>query len=119
MYLGVFIHGFLLFHNSNSNFLCRADVFYYFNATKLLYTSYILHIFANLTLRTADMDTLSTISKKTRPARIRNLDIRQQHNIENIIKFVRERNKEWNNHVTQAEDHRIIKIIRHSNEQID
>ena len=65
-------------------------------------------------LRTTEMNTLRTITGRTRRDRVRNSEIRRQCAIEDVIRFNKRRKKEWNNHITRAEDNRLIKIVRDS-----
>ena len=65
-------------------------------------------------LRTTEMNTLRTITGRTRRDRVRNSSIREECKINDIIKFARRRREEWNNHVTRAGSHNLIKIVRDS-----
>ena len=64
-------------------------------------------------LRTTEMNTLRTIVGKTRRDRIRNVDVRKECcQIQDIVKFAKKRRKEWNEHITRANDDSLIKIAR-------
>ncbi|XP_056641560.1 uncharacterized protein LOC130448295 [Diorhabda sublineata] len=64
------------------------------------------------TLRTTEMKTLRCIIGKTRRDYVRNEDIRQQCIIQEIVRWGRERRRNWNQHVARTEEHRLAKIIR-------
>ena len=38
--------------------------------------------------------------------------VREKCNVNDIIKFVRDRRKGWNEHVSRADENRLIKIVR-------
>lgn len=66
-------------------------------------------------MRTTEMNTLRAIAGKSRLDRVRNQEIREQCQIGDIVRFTKTRRKEWNNHVTRANDDRLIKIVRDGN----
>lgn len=54
-------------------------------------------------LCTFEMNMLRAIAGKTKLDRVRNPDIRQRCNVTDIKKFIRQRRRSWNEHVTRAD----------------
>ena len=61
-------------------------------------------------LRTTEMNTLRAILGKTRFDRMKNIDILERCNLQEVVKFVKNRRKAWNEHVSGAEQ-RLIKLV--------
>ena len=61
-------------------------------------------------LRVAEMRNLRTIIGKTRRDRIRNTDIRQQCGIQDVIRWGRQRKRQWYAHVKRMEESRLPRI---------
>ena len=57
------------------------------------------------------MNTLRAILDKTRFDRMKNIDILERCNLQEVAKFVKSRRKAWNEHVSRAEQ-RLIKLVR-------
>jgi len=53
--------------------------------------------------------------RKTLHDRIRSEDLRQQSEIQDIGRWVRQRRKYWNEHVNRMEDNRLVKIAKTNN----
>lgn len=66
-------------------------------------------------MRTVEMKTLRTIQGKTLHDRIRNEDIRQQCEIQDIGRWVRQRRRFWNKHIKRMEDSRLVKAAKMNN----
>ena len=62
-------------------------------------------------LRTTEMHTLRAILGKTRFDRMKNIDILERCNLQEVVKFVKIRRKAWNEHVSRAEQ-RLIRLVR-------
>ena len=62
-------------------------------------------------LRTTEMNTARAILGKTRFDRMKNVDILERCNLQEVVKFVKGRRKAWNEHVSRAEQ-RLIKLVR-------
>ena len=62
-------------------------------------------------LRTTEMNTLRAILGKTRFDRMKNIDILERCNLQEVVKFVKSRRKAWNEHVSRAEQ-RLIILVR-------
>ena len=54
-------------------------------------------------LRATEMNTLRAITGKTRFDRMKNMDILERCNSQEVVKFVKSRRKAWNEHVSRAE----------------
>lgn len=63
-------------------------------------------------LRTVEMNTLRAIIGKTRLDRVRNQTVRDECEVSDVVKFIKRRRVEWNNHVSRATNERQIKIAR-------
>jgi len=61
-------------------------------------------------LRVAEMKTLRTILGKTRIDRIKNIDIREQCGVQDIIRWRRQRKRYWYTHVRRIEEGRLPRI---------
>ena len=62
-------------------------------------------------LRTTEMNTLGAILGKTRFDRMKNIDILERCNLQEVVEFVKSRRKAWNELVSRAEQ-RLIKLVR-------
>ncbi|KAF2899882.1 hypothetical protein ILUMI_06304 [Ignelater luminosus] len=58
------------------------------------------------------MNTLRAITGTYRADRVRNEHIREQCKITDIARFAKQRRNNWNEHVSKANDDRLIKIAR-------
>ncbi|XP_057671236.1 uncharacterized protein LOC130902968 [Diorhabda carinulata] len=65
-------------------------------------------------LRTTEMKTLRTIMGYTLNDRQRNTDIREKCETDDIVRWVRKRRREWNQHVNRMTTDRIAKIVRNN-----
>ena len=65
-------------------------------------------------LETAEMKTLRRIMNKTRLKKIRNRDIREKCEIQNIGDWVHRRRIEWNAHLSRMNEDRIVRRMRHN-----
>lgn len=63
-------------------------------------------------LRTSEMKVLRTIVGKTRLDRIRNQNIREQCQTQDIVRWGRERRRQWNQHISRMGNERIVKAAR-------
>ncbi|KYQ46837.1 hypothetical protein ALC60_14128, partial [Trachymyrmex zeteki] len=63
-------------------------------------------------LRTSEMKILRSTVGKTRRDRVRNDNIRQQCNIQDIVRWGRERRRNWNQHISRMNRDRLVKIAR-------
>lgn len=63
-------------------------------------------------MRTTEMNTLRAIVGVTRRDRVRNKDIREECKVRDVVRFVRGRRREWNDHIQRANDERLIRIVR-------
>ena len=63
-------------------------------------------------LRTTEMKTLRSAIGVTLWDRMRNKDVRDQCNIQDINKWTRVRRKEWSNHFDRASKERLFRIAR-------
>ena len=54
-------------------------------------------------LRTTEMNTLRAILGKTSFDRMKNIDILERRNFQEVVKFVKSRRKAWNEHISKAE----------------
>ena len=61
-------------------------------------------------LRVAEMKNLRTIMGKTRRDRIRNTNIRQQCGIQDVVRWGRQRKRQWFAHVKRMEENRLPRI---------
>ncbi|GJQ69900.1 hypothetical protein Trydic_g22443 [Trypoxylus dichotomus] len=61
-------------------------------------------------MRTTEMSTLRMIAGKTRRDRIRNKDIREECGVGDVVRFARERRRQWNGYVLNAEESRLVRI---------
>ena len=66
-------------------------------------------------LRTTEMNTARAILGKTRFDRMKNIDIIERCNLQEVVKFVKSRRKAWNEHVSRAEQ-RLIKPNDHQDD---
>ena len=57
------------------------------------------------------MNILRAILGKTRFDRMKNIDILERCNLQEVVKFVKNKRKAWNEHVSGAEQ-RLIKLVR-------
>ncbi|XP_057662518.1 uncharacterized protein LOC130897602 [Diorhabda carinulata] len=64
-------------------------------------------------LRVAEMKTLRTIVGKTSRDRVRNTDVKKQCGIQDIVRWGRQRKKQWYNHVRRMDENR--KIVLENN----
>ncbi|XP_044760224.1 uncharacterized protein LOC123317680 [Coccinella septempunctata] len=62
-------------------------------------------------LRVAEMKTLRTIVGKTKRDRVRNTDIREQCGIQDIVRWGRQRKRQWYNHVRRMDENRLPRIV--------
>ena len=63
-------------------------------------------------LETTEMKTLRRIMNKTRLDKIRNRDIREKCEIQNIGDWVQRRRIEWNAHISRMNEDRIVRRVR-------
>uniref|UniRef100_A0AAR5PIR3 Reverse transcriptase domain-containing protein n=1 Tax=Dendroctonus ponderosae TaxID=77166 RepID=A0AAR5PIR3_DENPD len=63
-------------------------------------------------LETAEMKILRRITGKTLLDRARSKDIRTACNVKNINEWVANRKKEWNEHISRMDHHRLVRIAR-------
>ena len=63
-------------------------------------------------LETSEMKTLRRIMNKTRLDKIRNRDIREKCEIQNIGDWVQRRRIEWNAHISRTNEDRIVRRVR-------
>ena len=61
-------------------------------------------------LRVAEMKNLRTIMGKTRRDRIRNTNIRQQCGIQDVVRWGRQRKRQWFAHVKRMEENRLPRV---------
>mgnify|MGYP006948248671 FL=1 len=61
-------------------------------------------------LRTTEMKTLRSIAGYTLRDRKRNELIREQCNIQDIVRWSRQRRREWRDHVNRMDDEKLAKI---------
>ena len=61
--------------------------------------------------RTTEMNTLRAILGKTRFDTMKNIDILERCNLQEVVKFVKSRRKAWSEHVSRAEQ-RLITLVR-------
>ena len=66
----------------------------------------------NQLLRTTEMKTFRSAIGVTLWHRMRNKDVRDQCNIQDINKWIRVRPKEWSNHVDRASEERLMRKAR-------
>ncbi|XP_060530090.1 uncharacterized protein LOC132704215 [Cylas formicarius] len=66
-------------------------------------------------LRVAEIKTLRTIVGKTRRDRVRNTDVREQYGIQDIVRWRRQRKRQWYNHVRRMDDNRLPRIVLENN----
>ncbi|XP_060534516.1 uncharacterized protein LOC132706935 [Cylas formicarius] len=66
-------------------------------------------------LRVAEMKTLRTILGKTRRDRVRNTDVREQCGIQDIVRWGRQRKRQWCNHVKRMDENRLSRIVLKNN----
>ena len=57
------------------------------------------------------MNTLRAILGKTTFDRMKNVDILERCNLQEVVKFVKSRRKAWNEHVSRAEK-RLFRLVR-------
>ncbi|XP_057653819.1 uncharacterized protein LOC130892419 [Diorhabda carinulata] len=62
-------------------------------------------------LRLAEMKTLRTIVGKTRRDRVRNTDVKEQCGIQDIVRWGRQRKRQWYNHVRRMDENRFPRIV--------
>lgn len=58
--------------------------------------------------------TLRTTVGNTRRETIRNIDIPRQCQIEDVVKFVRKKNKKMDDYINRTGDYKLIKIVKDS-----
>ena len=63
-------------------------------------------------LRTTEMKTLRSAIGVTLWDRMRNKDVRDQCNIQDINKWIQVRRKKWSNHVDRASEERLLRIAK-------
>lgn len=63
-------------------------------------------------MRTTEMKILRSITGKTLRDRIRSEDIRTTCETQDVVRWVRQRRRNWNEHVTRMDNDRIVKIAR-------
>lgn len=63
-------------------------------------------------LRTTEMQVLRKITGNRLADRIRNNDIRQQCDVPDIVRWSRQRKREWNQHVSRMTPERTVRIAR-------
>ncbi|KAK4880080.1 hypothetical protein RN001_008226 [Aquatica leii] len=63
-------------------------------------------------MRTTEINTLRMITVRTRLDKVRNSEVRENCGVPDIVRFVRKRRREWNDHVFRAGEDRLIKIAR-------
>jgi hypothetical protein len=68
-------------------------------------------------LRTTEMKTIRAIQGKTLRDKIRSGHLRHLSGIQDIIKWIKVRRREWDAHVERMEDNRLAKIARDSRPQ--
>lgn len=66
-------------------------------------------------LRVAEMKTLRTIVGKTRRDRVRNTDVREQCGIQDIVRWGRQRKRQWYNHVRRMDENRLPRLVLENN----
>ncbi|XP_056635502.1 uncharacterized protein LOC130444404 [Diorhabda sublineata] len=66
-------------------------------------------------LREAEMKTLRTIVGKTRRDRVRNTDVKEQYGMQDIVRWGRQRKRQWYNHVRRMDENRLPRIILENN----
>ena len=62
-------------------------------------------------LRTTEMNTMRAILGKTRFDWMKNVDILERCNLQEVVKFVKSRRKAWHEHVSRVEQ-RLIRLVR-------
>ncbi|XP_056635444.1 uncharacterized protein LOC130444373 [Diorhabda sublineata] len=62
-------------------------------------------------LRVAEMKTLRTIVGKTRRDTVRNTDVKEQCGIQDIVRWGRQRKRQWYNHVRRMDENRLPRIV--------
>ena len=65
-------------------------------------------------LRTSEMKVLRNISGKTLRDRVRNTEIRRICEVEDIVRWGRQRRRFWNEHVSRMDQSRVVRIARDS-----
>ncbi|KAI4501059.1 hypothetical protein M0802_003862 [Mischocyttarus mexicanus] len=63
-------------------------------------------------LRSTEMKTLRTISGKTLLDRHRNEDIRKECNVQDIVRWARQKRRDWRDHVARMKNNRLPKIAQ-------
>lgn len=63
-------------------------------------------------VRSTEMRILRNITGHTLRDRIRNDEIRQKCNVQDVVRWIRKRRREWNDHVTRMPNNRLPKIAR-------
>ncbi|XP_056633386.1 uncharacterized protein LOC130442984 [Diorhabda sublineata] len=66
-------------------------------------------------LRVAEMKTLRSIVEKTRRDRVRNTDVKEQCGIQDIVRWGRQRKRQWYNHVRRMDENRLPRIVLENN----
>lgn len=65
-------------------------------------------------LRTTEMKTLRTITGYTLKDRQRSTDIRNKCQTDDVVRWIRKRRREWNQHVNRMSPDRLAKIVRNN-----
>lgn len=66
-------------------------------------------------LRTTEMKTLRTIAGKTLRDRIPNTEIREMCEVQDVVRWGRQRRRGWNQHINRMSGDRLVKISRDGN----
>lgn len=61
-------------------------------------------------LRVAEMKILRTIVGKTRRDRVRNTEVREQCEVQDVVRWGRQRRRQWHDHVRRMDENRLPKI---------
>lgn len=63
-------------------------------------------------MQTSEMRTVRMIAGHTLQDRVRNAELRQQTTIDDVVRWVRARRRQWNDHVSRMTDGRLARIAR-------